>query len=433
MKYSPITEIDKTIMFEEMKITGFSSLVEDISVKTEISHIPDLSEMEVKSHFQSLIQKNIIGSKTFLGAGAYNHYIPSVINHIAGRSEYYTAYTPYQPEISQGTLQAIFEFQSMICSLTGMDIANASMYDGATAVAEAAILACSSTNRSKIIVSETLHPEYIKVLETYLINRNISVEITNIHQNQFDENTAAVVNACPDFFGVIKDYRSVIDAIHSCKGLYIAVADPISLALLESPGKLNADIVVGEGQPLGIPISFGGPYLGFMAAKKEYLRLLPGRIIGATIDKEGKQAFVLTFQTREQHIRREKATSNICSNQALCALRATLYMALMGDKGMTSVAQRCLENNRYFKETISKIPGFHINENEITYKEFVLQTPVPAEEINKKLLADFGMIGGLPLSKYFPERNNEMLICTTEILTFDDINQFVSICKSFAA
>lgn len=432
MKYSPITESDQQTILETLKVKNFSALIEDMPKMPDIPFIQDHSEIETQRHFESLFSKNISGKKIFLGAGAYNHYIPSAINQLAERSEFYTAYTPYQPEISQGTLSVIFEFQSYICSLTGLDIANASLYDGATATAEAAIMSVSATGRKKIVAADTLHPNYLEVLKTYLHVRDIDLDIVDLFNHNIDSATAGIIYACPDFFGTINDYTTLISKAHNAGALFISVVDPISLSILEAPGKLSADIVVGEGQALGLPLSFGGPYLGFMSTKKDFLRTMPGRIVGATEDIDGKRAFVLTFQTREQHIRREKATSNICSNQALCALRATIYLSIMGDTGLKAVAQTCMKNIEYLKHELNAIPGFSADMNAISLKEAVIQTPVPVHVLNQKLLAENNMIGGLDLSLFFPEKSNQMLICSTEIHSQQDLLNFVKTCKQFA-
>lgn len=430
MKYSPLTKEDKKRIFNTLNIESFDSLIEDIpSLSSNEINIKAHTEMEIRSDLGKLAGKNQVSNRIFLGAGSYNHYIPSIIDHLVSRSEFYTAYTPYQPEISQGTLTAIFEFQSMITSLSGMDIANASLYDGATACGEASLMACNATRRSKILVSQTLNPSYIQTILTSLQARNIEVVICDLFKTTFDKTVAGVIYSCPDFYGEIYDYTTIIEKIHEQKGLFIAVVDPLSLAVLEAPGTLGADIAIGEAQGLGNPLSFGGPYLGFIATKQKFLRQMPGRIVGATEDADGKQGFVLTMQTREQHIRREKATSNICSNQALCALRATIYMAVMGDKGFKSVAAKCMSNAQTLKEKLNELNGFEVDMNTPTFKEFIAKTPVAVEQINKALLLEANIVGGLDLSQYGKE--NQMLLCTTELLNNDDINKFVEICKKF--
>jgi glycine dehydrogenase subunit 1 len=381
----------------------FAIVPKDIQKQSVIKNISAFSEPEILAQINDLNMKKYPIS--LLGAGSYRHFIPSVVKHLAGRSEFYTAYTPYQPEISQGTLTAIYEYQSMICALTGMDIANASMYDGASALAEAAILSTSFTGRKDILIATPLHPNYLQVIQTYTEPRGITVH----EGTKPTATTAAIIIAVPTFEGAILDYRSLIENAHAAGALVIVCADPILLSVLETPGKLGADIVVGEGQSLGIPQSFGGPGLGFFAAKEKFIRYMPGRIVGQTVDKSGIPAFVLTMQTREQHIRREKATSNICSNQALCALMATIYMATMGPQGLKTVATLCKQHTDYAKKSFSAIPGFSVSK-ENSFKEFVLTCPINVETINKELAAQ-GIQGGLDLG------NKKMLVCCTELTT----------------
>ena len=348
-RYIPNTGEQQQEMLEEIGVSCvdelFTDIPENIRLNRDLDLPEALSEMELIGHMRQLADKNISTGECacFLGAGAYDHYIPSVIQHLVRRQEFYTAYTPYQPEISQGTLQAIFEYQTMICRLTGMDVSNASMYDGATAVAEAAAMACRSTGRTDIIVAKTVHPQSREVLKTYSRFAGRQVVEWNYKDGRLDfeelekllsENTAAVIVQNPNFFGLIEDLSDLADMVHQNRSLLIVSCNPISLALLKPPGDMGADIVVGEGQPLGNPLSFGGPYLGFMAAKDKFMRRMPGRIVGETRDKEGRRGYVLTIQTREQHIRREKATSNICSNQALNALAAAIYLSALGKSGL---------------------------------------------------------------------------------------------------
>ncbi len=369
----------------------------------------------------------------FLGAGAYDHFVPSVIDHILSRQEFYTTYTPYQPEISQGTLQSIFEYQTMICELTGMDVANASMYDGASALAEAGIMACQATRRSEILIARTVHPESRVVLNTYGKFRDIKVVEIGYENGQIDQkdlaekisaNTAAVVVQSPNFFGIIESLKQIGELAHNNKSLFIVSADPISLALLKSPGELGADIVVGEGQPLGNPISFGGPYLGFFAANEKLMRKMPGRIVGETVDKYGNRGFVLTIQTREQHIRREKATSNICSNQALNALAATIYLTLLGKEGLREVAELCLNKAHYAYNRLIATGNFQPYFEAPFFKEFALKSRIPLEQLNKELL-DEKIIGGYCLGNDYPELAEGWLIAVTEKRTKEEIDLLV--------
>jgi glycine dehydrogenase subunit 1 len=349
------------------------------------------------------------------------------------RSEFYTAYTPYQPEISQGTLQAIFEYQSMICNLTGMDVSNASMYDGATALAEAIVMACNARGQKNAIIANTVHPESRDVVNTYSRFNGINITEISYKDGTVDlEKLEAMVNAqtgcvviqSPNFFGCIEDLKAISDIAHKHKAFVIASVDPISLAVLKSPGDLGCDIAVGDGQPLGNPLNFGGPYFGFFAAKKEFVRKMPGRIVGETTDKNGKRGFVLTIQTREQHIRREKATSNICSNQALNALAATIYLSTMGPEGLCDVATQCMKKARYTYDKLVKTGKFKPLFNAPFFKEFVVSCSTPIDDINKKLINQ-NIIGGLGISDMYPELDKAWLIAVTEKRNKNEIDSFV--------
>ncbi|MFA6549109.1 MAG: aminomethyl-transferring glycine dehydrogenase subunit GcvPA [Candidatus Margulisiibacteriota bacterium] len=373
-----------------------------------------LSEPELLEELKSLSEKN--KTPSFMGGGSYNHFIPSVVKHMLGRSEFYTAYTPYQPEISQGILQAIFEYQSMICELTGMDAANASMYDGATAMAEAALLACRATGRKEILVAQTVHPNYRAVLRTYAAKAELGVKElpydtktgTSVARGTWnvDSKAACFILQQPNFFGNIEDVKGIADEIHKNGSLFIVSADPISLGLLKAPGNYGADIVVGEGQALGNPQNFGGPGLGLFAVKKAFLRQMPGRIVGETVDSEGKRGFVLTLSTREQHIRREKATSNICSNEALCALAAGIYLSVMGKQGLRKVAELCLQKANYLKKKL----GNKIVFSAPSFKEFVVKTDKPV---------------GLDLAGFYPGLKGCRLICVTELTKKEEIDKLI--------
>ncbi len=418
----------------------------------EANRFPDLnlpparSEMEILRDIDELALRNTCGSAipdrpilSFAGAGAYQHFIPSVVSYLAGRGEFTTAYTPYQAEASQGTLQAIFEYQSMLCDLLDMEVVNASHYDGATAVAEAAIMAVRSTRgRDKIVFSGTLHPEYIEVARTYLQPQGIGIEVVGSPESPgspgadvaevlaaVDQSTAALIVQNPDFLGRVHDISGLADEIHTRGALLVLHVDPIATALFKSPGSLGADIVTGEGQPLGIPLSFGGPYLGIFATRLSLVRKMPGRVVGQTTDTEGRRGFVLTLSTREQHIRREKATSNICTNQGLMALRAAIYLATMGPCGLREVAERCYRNAHYAADQLAEIPGCSVNTGTTTphFKEFVLTTSLPADTLISRV-AGKGVIPGVPLSRYFPRRTHDLLVAVTEISTRQDIDYF---------
>ncbi len=419
----------------------FADIPEKVRLKSKLSLPPALSEMELQAYMKDLSGRNFnLDEYTcFLGAGAYDHYIPSIVGNITARQEFYTAYTPYQPEISQGTLQAIFEFQSMICELTGMDLSNASMYDGATALAEAVTMACHQTGRNEILVANTLHPESRDVLKTYAKFKGITVEEIEFINGRIDENTlesrlsdttAAVIVQNPNFFGIIEDVGNLTEIVHKNKSLLIASVDPISLALLKSPGELNVDIVVGDGQSLGNPISFGGPGLGFLATSNKLMRKIPGRVVGETTDSEGKKAFVLTLQTREQHIRRDKATSNICSNQALNALAATIYMTAIGKQGLQDVAKLCLNKAHYLNEQLIKSGKFKPVFSAPFFKEFAVTSTCPTEDLNTQLLSE-KIIGGYSLEKNYPELKNRWLLAVTEKRTREEIDNFVDKAVSY--
>ncbi|MDN5322287.1 MAG: glycine dehydrogenase subunit 1 [Clostridia bacterium] len=429
MNFVPHTVSERKEMLAKIGISSTEELFKDIPnrvrLERELDLPPGLDEFSLRKEVTSLSQENahIDEYVSFLGAGAYEHFRPAVIDHLLLRSEFYTAYTPYQPEISQGTLQAIFEFQTGICELTGMDVANASMYDGASAMAEAIIMATTQTRKNKVLISSTVHPEYREVVKTYAWGRGIEIlegpykeGLTDLESlaTNLSENIGAVVIQNPNFFGGIEDIKKIVELAQGYKAMVIVCVDPISLGVLEAPGKLGVDIVIGEGQSLGIPLSFGGPYLGFIATKEKYVRRLPGRIVGIARDRRGNEGFVLTLQAREQHIRREKASSNICSNQALCALAATIYLSTLGKKGIKEVAEQCLYKTHYAKGVLGEIPGVEIAfPANKTFKEFVVKSKEKINTINKRLFKA-GIIGGLDLGKFYKELENHMLICVTE-------------------
>jgi len=435
--YLPTTDADRARMLATIGAKSVGDLFGDVppqALYPDIKLPPPLSEVEIKAELAALAQKNadLNDYACFLGAGAYRHYIPSVVNAIISRGEFYTAYTPYQPEISQGTLQAIFEYQSMICQLTGMEVANASHYDGATSVAEAAIMAINSApNRSKIIVSPAVHPEYRATLRTYLQGRDIEIvgdedaraSIADLLP-LLDDKTAGFIVQSPNFCGELEDLTGVAAAVHAAGALFIVSADPISLGLFKSPGEYDADIVVGEGQSLGSPTSFGGPYLGIFACKEKYVRRMAGRLVGQTTDNRGQRGFVLTLQTREQHIRREKATSNICTNEGLVMLAACVYLATMGKRGLRQVAELCYHKAHYAAEQIGKLPGYQVATTRSFFKEFVVRCPQPPAEINRQLLGH-KIIGGYELGQTYPHLADCLLFGVTEMNTKAEIDRLV--------
>ncbi len=439
MRYIPNTPQQQTEMLREIGMQRmddlFAMVPEEVRLGRELDLPPALSEMELMAQMKRMASRNASCENTvcFLGAGAYDHFIPNVVPSLLSRQEFYTAYTPYQPEISQGTLQAIFEFQSMICMLTGMDVANASMYDGASALAEAALMACRTSNRDEVIVAESAAPQSREVLNTYTHFRGITVVTVGYKNGRVDmddlaaklsDRTAAVIVQSPNFFGVIEEIEAIAEAAHVHKAALIASCDPISLGLLKAPGLMGADIAVGEAQPLGNPISFGGPYVGYFAAREKWLRKMPGRIVGETIDREGKRGFVLTIQAREQHIRREKATSNICSNEALCALAATMYLSAMGRSGLRDVAEQCVNKSRYAYDQLLATGRFEPVFSAPFFCEFVLWYKGDVAELNAKLLKA-GILGGYDLGRNYRGFKGGWLVAVTEKRTRDEIDALV--------
>lgn len=443
MPYIPNTEEDRKEMLNAIGVSNFNELIKNIPKEVLLNENIDipksLSEQEVIKNLNDLAELNYSPIRTisFLGAGSYDHFIPSAINTIISRSEFYTAYTPYQAEVSQGTLQTIYEYQTMICRLTGMDIANASMYDGGSALAEAALLAVNHTGRNEIIIAGKIHPNYLTIIKTYseaqgiIVTELLSSRGTLLPEKlsmHISDKVAAVIVQQPNFYGCLEEVEELSVITHQSGALYIVAVDPISLGILAPPGEYGADIVVGEGQSLGIPQDFGGPYLGIFAVKEFLLRRVPGRISGITVDSDGERGFVLTVQTREQHIRREKATSNICTNQGLMMLASTVYMALLGKKGIQEVANLCLQKAHYLASEITKIPGFHLKYKRPFFKEFVIQTPKPEDEIIDKL-AKKGILAGVNLKKFDPD-DDGILIAVTEKRTKTEIDLFLSELKN---
>ena len=371
---------------------------------------------------------------SFLGAGVYSHYSPTIVDHLIQRSEFFTSYTPYQPEISQGTLQYIFEFQTLVCQLTGMEVANASMYDGSTSMAEAYLMAQRVTRRDKIFVADTVHPEYREVGRTYTQHGDLEIVPVGFDEktgriakiDSLDDKTAAVVIQSPNFFGCVEDVQAIADQAHAVGALLVVVVtEAVSFGLLKSPGACGADIVVGEGQSFGVPMSFGGPHVGLFATREKFVRQMPGRLCGIAYDKNGNRGFVLTLSTREQHIRREKATSNICTNQGLIALAATIYMEAMGKKGLQEVAVQNAQKAAYAAKHIAAVDGFEIAYSAPKFNEFVIRSGRPAEEVLTSLREN-GIIGGLALSRYFPEMANDILVCVTETNSREQIDRLVA-------
>jgi glycine dehydrogenase subunit 1 len=434
-------------MLEAIGVKSMEELFQDVPKKhrfPELDLPPALTEMEAAAELQELAigNENVRADLvSFLGAGAYNHYIPAVVDHILRRGEFYTAYTPYQPEISQGTLQAIFEYQSMMAALTGMEVSNASHYDGATAVAEAVNMAYAQFRgkRTKVVISPAVHPQYRETLRTYVQGMGLTLagdEPGSVGSGQLavgspeslipliDANTALVIVQYPDFFGRIYDYTKLIEAAHEAGALVCVAANPIALALLKTPGEMGADITAGEGQPLGIPLSYGGPYLGFFTTRKQYIHKMAGRLVGETVDSRGQRAFVLTLTAREQHIKRERATSNICTNQGLMALASAVYLSVLGQTGLRQVAELCYHKAHYAAGQIAKIPGYSLCFDAPFFHEFPVCCPQPVEAINDHLL-EHGILGGYDLGRDYPSLKDHMLLAVTEMNTRDEIDALV--------
>ena len=435
-------------MLETLGIPSVEKLFDVIPASVRYPNIdigPALNEMEATARVEELAAENRATGYTpfFLGAGAYRHFIPSAVGAIMSRSEFSTSYTPYQPEVSQGTLQVTFEFQSMVCDLTGLDVSNASVYDGATALAEAVLMAIRVTGRERIVLSGGVHPHYRDVLGTYLEPREVELRATGVRlegsrlveddpTELIDEQTACVVVSQPTFFGEIRDLSAVIDAAHKAGALVIEVYNPTSLGILKPPGEWGADIAVAEGQPLGIPLSYGGPYVGLMSCRKDLVRQLPGRIVGATTDNQGRRGFVLTLQAREQHIRREKATSNICTSETLIALGLTTYLALLGPTGLRQVAETSAASARVIANKLGNIPGVEIITPQPFFHELAVRTPVSASELNSRLL-EHDIVGGYDLGRAYPGLENALLLCCTELTTPTHIERLANEVRAIVA
>ncbi|MFA9559411.1 aminomethyl-transferring glycine dehydrogenase subunit GcvPA [Evansella sp. AB-rgal1] len=439
-RYLPMTEQDQKEMMDTIGIDHidelFADIPKEVRFKEDLNIEEALDETRLVKEMQRLAGKNLNLKEvtSFLGAGVYEHYIPTVVNHMLLRSEFYTAYTPYQPEISQGELQAIFEFQTMISELTGMDIANSSMYDGPTALAEAAMMSAGHTKKKTILVSKTVHPESRAVLKSNAKGQNLTVVeidekdgVTDLDHlsEQYGDDTACVVVQYPNFFGNIEDLSAIESIAHKGKGLFVVSSNPLSLGLLQPPGKFGADVVVGDVQPFGIPTQLGGPHCGYFAVTNKLMRKVPGRLVGQTKDQTGKRGFVLTLQAREQHIRREKATSNICSNQALNALGASIAMSALGKTGVKDIANQNIQKAHYAKEELRK-HGVEVVYSAPTFNEFVIRLSRPIKEINEELLAK-NILGGYDLSRDYSDKENMMLVAVTELRTKEEIDEFASV------
>jgi glycine dehydrogenase subunit 1 len=442
MRYIPHTEQDVRQMLDTIGVRSirelFADIPESLYLTEPLDVPPALDEHALFRRLSQLAAQNADTRRylSFLGAGAYDHFIPAIVETIISRGEFLSAYTPYQPEASQGLLQSIFEFQTMVCELTGMEVANASMYDASTALAESALMACHLTGRSKVLVSQAVHPHYRQVLRTYLwTNERELVELPFAEgltdrgalQAAVDEQTACVIVQYPNFFGLIEPIAPVVEAAHRVGALAIVCVDPIALGVLKPPGDYGVDIVVGEGQSLGIAMGFGGPLLGLFACKQAYVRRLPGRIVGQTTDVDGRRGFTMTLRTREQDIRRDKATSNICTNEALCALASTVFMASLGKQGFRELAETCTQKAHYAAARLTQLPNVRLRfPNTPFFKEFVLELPRPAHEVCEQLLSQ-QIIAGLPLSDYYPDMPNALLVCVTETRTREEIDQFAQV------
>lgn len=428
--YSPHTEEDRRQMLDAIGVDSVDDLFKDIpeQYRNPGLALPDpRAEFDLRREIEKMASENCVPGDfaCFLGAGSYRHYLPSAVLQIVTRGEFLTAYTPYQPEVAQGTLQTTYEFQSLVCELTGMEVANAGMYDGSTSLAEAALMAARITKFDRIAVLETTSPFYRRVLDTYVQAPGIKIDLISRDQTELEEGTACLIVQQPNFFGYMEDLAELSERAHSQGALLVVAADPMSLGMFKTPGDYGADIVVAEGQTLGVPPSFGGPYVGIFACKSKYMRQMPGRIVGRTVDTRGRTGFVLTLQAREQHIRREKATSNICTSVALIALIATVYMSLLGKKGIRHIAETCYHKAHFLASLIEDIPGYSLPISGTFYREFVIQCPLPPSEINEKLL-EYKIIGGLDVSD---QVNNGMLLCATEMNSREEIEGLASALK----
>jgi glycine dehydrogenase subunit 1 len=436
LRYIPHTEEDIRKMLDVIGVKKLEDLFQIIPKGSRLSkplNLPEpLSEPDLLRHFQGI---QVPMMNNFLGAGAYHHFVPAIIPNLVSRSEFYTAYTPYQPEISQGTLQAIFEYQTLMCQLTGMEVSNASLYDGASSLAEAISMANRITRRKRVFLSQAIHPEYRRVIQTYIGPSQQEIVLIPYHKESgrtdekilfdlLDKDVSAVVIQSPNFFGVIEDLKPIGEKVHNIGGLLIVgFSEAIAYGILQPPGAMGADIVAGEGQSLGISVSYGGPYLGIFTTQEKFVRNMPGRLVGETIDLEGKRGFVLTLATREQHIRRERATSNICTNEGLCALMATIFLSCLGKEGLKELAMMNLSKAEYAKKVASRICGCKLNLTAPTFNEFVLQIEGEPEKVLEKLKKE-EILGGLPLTKFYPELDRHLLVTVTEMNKKEEIDHW---------
>jgi glycine dehydrogenase subunit 1 len=449
LRYIPNSPEERAEMLKVVGLNSaeelFDSIPADLLLREQLKTPAAVSEMELLASSEAMAAKNTAARRpSFLGAGAYSHYSPTIVDHLISRSEFFTAYTPYQPEISQGTLQAIFEFQTLVCQLTGMDVANASMYDGSTALAEAVLMSERITRRKKVITSSAVHPEYLEVVDTYVQHYGVDFHrvetdaqtglISAEGLNSLDDQTAALVVQSPNFFGCIEDVQALAERAHSVGALLIvAVTESISFGLLRSPGACGADIVVAEGQSFGVPLSFGGPFVGLFATRDKYARQIPGRLVGEAVDKQGRRGFVLTLATREQHIRREKATSNICTNEGLIALAATIYLETLGRSGLQEVAAQCAQKAAYAARSIKALEGFSLPFSAPCFNEFVVRAPIEAQGLLSRLASEKNVTGGLALSRYYQDRPNDFLVCVTETNSRQEIDALLQGLKDLTA
>jgi len=434
MPYIANTDSDRAEMLRAAGFSGIGEMWEKAGVKFPYPALAEMpegrSEYEVLKHLEHLASRNATHLVNFVGGGYYDHIIPSAVDSIISRGEFYTAYTPYQPEASQGTLQAIYEYQTAICRLTGMEVSNASLYDGGTALFEAMMMSVKITGRRQVVISGAVSPIFRRMIDCYCINLDVErIEVpagsgtdSNLENlgKALSDKTACVIVQYPNFFGGIEDYSGIAAAAHANGALAVCSCYPVALSVLKTPGEMDFDIVTGEGQSLGIPLSFGGPYLGFMAVKSKYMRKMPGRIVGRTVDLDGKEGFVLTLQTREQHIRREHATSNICSNESLCALSALVYLTVVGKQGFVNVGDLCMSKAVFARNELLKIKGVEAVGNGAFFNEFVIKVPCDAAELVGKLI-DKGFAAGFPLGRYYSDRRDQLLIAVTEKRSREDI------------
>ncbi len=437
--YTSITDAERAEMLRAIGVDSVAGLFADVPEDLRFPPLDlpaAMAEAELMRELRRISEQNrhAMSNSIFLGAGAYNHFVPTAVDQILRRSEFYTAYTPYQPEVSQGTLQAVFEYQSLMAGLTNMEVVNASHYDGGTSIAEAAIMALNvARKRKKIVIARGVHPQYREVLRTYL--QALDITITGDEQAgatlddalaQIDDTTAALIVQSPDFMGQLHDLRAVAERVHAAGALLVVHFDPLSLGLFQTPGEVGADIATAEGQSLGIGLNYGGPYLGVFAARKKNMHKIAGRLVGATKDIEGKPAYVMTLRAREQDIRRERATSNICTNQALMALAATVQMSLLGRQGIRRVAELCYHRSHYAARQIGALPGYEVLEARPFFKEFVVRCPRPVAQINAAL-SEHGIIGGFDLAHDEPQLGNAMMLCVTEMNSKADIDELVTV------